>query len=163
MVKLNKIYTKTGDKGTTGLTGGARVEKNDLRIEAFGAVDETNAAIGVARLQIGTSCSIVADMLEHIQNDLFDLGADLSTPEVDGEADGAALRIVDQQITHLEDAIDGLNAELEPLRSFVLPGGSQAGAALHLARTICRRAERCTVALSLKEGELVGSASPSLH
>ncbi len=138
LVKLTKIYTKGGDKGETSLADGTRLPKNDLRIEAYGAVDEANAAIGLARLHTTGNADA---MLGRIQNDLFDLGADLATPEsVEG-----ALRIVDAQVNRLEAEIDSLNNSLSDLTSFILPGGSEASAFLHLARTIIRRAERLIV------------------
>ena len=139
MVKLNKIYTRTGDDGTTGLVDGSRRAKSDLRIEAFGTVDEANGVIGVARL---TTQGEADAMLARIQNDLFDLGADLATP---GEIEGA-LRILPKQVDRLEAEIDAMNADLQPLTSFILPGGSAAAAQLHLARTVVRRAERIAVA-----------------
>ncbi|KQO45673.1 cob(I)yrinic acid a c-diamide adenosyltransferase [Methylobacterium sp. Leaf86] len=152
MVTLNRIYTRTGDKGSTALANGERRSKADLRVEAYGTVDETNACIGLARLH----ADIVLDaMLGRIQNDLFDLGADLATPESDEPPAYEPLRIVASQVKRIEADIDVLNAELSPLKSFVLPGGSAASAALHLARTICRRAERLTVALAAVEGERV--------
>ncbi|MFT4002945.1 MAG: cob(I)yrinic acid a,c-diamide adenosyltransferase [Rhizobium sp.] len=154
MVKLNKIYTKTGDDGTTGLATGPRRLKHDLRVESYGTVDETNSAIGVARLHTVGMADIDA-MLMRIQNDLFDLGADLSTPETDEPPAYEPLRIVDHQVERLERDIDLLNADLEPLKSFVLPAGSPASAHLHLARTIARRAERLMVALSREQGERV--------
>ena len=156
MVVLNRIYTRTGDKGETALGSGVRVPKYAARIEAFGTVDETNAAIGVARL--ATEGELDA-MLARIQNDLFDLGADLCVPESKSAAVGAhpPLRIAMSQVDQIEQAIDRLNAELSPLRSFVLPGGTGAAAALHLARTICRRAERQIVALAAIPGEIVGA------
>lgn len=157
MVRLNRIYTRTGDDGTTGLATGARRPKYDLRIEAFGSVDETNACIGLARLHTGNDAALDA-MLARIQNDLFDLGADLATPD-SGTLSFEALRIVPAQVERLEREIDRLNAELEPLKSFILPGGSQAAAALHLARTIARRAEREMVRLSQQEGSQVGPAA----
>lgn len=158
MVKLNKIYTRTGDDGTTGLVAGPRRLKHDLRVEAYGTIDEANSAIGVARLH--TSGEPVLDqMLMAIQNDLFDLGADLSTPETDEPAAFEPLRIIQPQVDRLERDIDTLNAELSPLTSFVLPGGSPAAAQLHLARTIVRRAERLMVALSKTEGEDVNAAA----
>jgi cob(I)alamin adenosyltransferase len=138
MVKLNKIYTRTGDNGTTGLADGSRRPKHDARIAAYGAVDEANATIGLARLHVADADDA---MLARIQNDLFDLGADLATP---GEVEGA-LRIVPAQVERLEREIDALNADLPPLNSFVLPGGVPAAAYLHLARTVVRRAERLTV------------------
>lgn len=145
MVKLNRIYTKTGDDGTTGLGNGRRIAKNAVRMEAIGAVDEANAAIGVARLYAkGTADK----MLAAIQNDLFDLGADLCLPE---SAKRAGLRVSDDQVRRLEGEIDSLNARLKPLNSFVLPGGSALAAHLHLARTLVRRAERAMVALAAAE------------
>ena len=147
MVKLNKIYTRTGDKGTTALGDGTRLPKHALRIEAYGTVDETNAAIGVARLS--TKGALDA-MLAHIQNDLFDLGADLCIPE-DGKKAEGALRILDTQVERLEAEIDRMNEALEPLSSFVLPGGTPAAAHLHMARTVARRAERLMVALAERE------------
>lgn len=155
MVILNRIYTRTGDDGTTALGNGERRIKADLRIEAYGTIDETNAAIGIARRTTGTMTDVDA-MLARIQNDLFDLGADLARPPAENEVDGKALRIVQSQVDRLEGEIDTLNADLAPLRSFVLPGGSDAAAALHLARTICRRAERLMVALASQPGEIVG-------
>lgn len=154
MVRLNKIYTRTGDDGTTGLVSGERRSKADLRVEAYGAVDETNAAVGVARAALAESEPALVAMLARIQNDLFDLGADLATPADAPRAEGA-LRIVDSQVERLEQEIDQLNAELQPLKSFILPGGSNAAAALHMARTIARRAERTMVALSASPGESV--------
>lgn len=145
MVKLNKIYTRTGDSGETGLVGGTRRPKHDLRIEACGAVDEANAAIGVARCH--TVGSAHDENLKRIQHDLFDLGADLATPE----GDSGALRIVESQVARLEKEIDALNGSLAPLNSFVLPGGTPAAAALHLARTVVRRSERVVCALAEKE------------
>jgi cob(I)alamin adenosyltransferase len=143
MVLLNKIYTRTGDAGRTRLVTGETVAKSDPRVEAYGAVDELNAVIGLARLETGGD-AVLDPMLARIQNDLFDLGADLATPEAEAPA-FVALRIVDDQVTRLEQEIDRLNEGLAPLNSFVLPGGSRAAAMLHLARTICRRAERRTV------------------
>ena len=147
MVKLNKIYTRTGDDGSTGLVDGSRLSKADLRVQAYGDVDETNAVIGLARLHVKDA--LLDTMLSRIQNDLFDLGADLATPlPTEGEADSEyALRIIAEQPARLETELDQLNEELEPLNSFVLPGGSAAGAFLHQARTVCRRAERNCVAL----------------
>lgn len=143
MVKLTRIYTKTGDKGMTGLGDGRRVAKDTLRLEAMGAVDEANAAIGLARLAAKGKADT---MLKAIQNDLFDLGADLCVPEP-----RPALRISDGQVKRLEREIDALNATLKPLNSFVLPGGTPLAAELHLARTIVRRAERVMVALAKTE------------
>jgi len=147
MVTLNRIYTKTGDKGETALGDGSRRPKHDLRIQAYGTVDETNAAIGLARLHTKDELD---RMLGRIQNDLFDLGADLSTPE-DGRRGGERLRIVDSQVDRLEREIDAMNEALKPLTSFVLPGGSPAAANLHLARTMARRAERLVVELARTE------------
>lgn len=151
MVVLNKIYTKTGDDGTTALGTGERRLKNDLRIDAYGTVDETNAVVGLVRLHTSGSAPEVDLVLGRIQNDLFDLGADLATPETDQDLGYEPLRITDSQVTALETAIDDLNSELTPLRSFVLPGGSGASAHLHLARTVSRRAERLMVELAPNE------------
>lgn len=156
MVKLNKIYTRTGDNGTTALVSGPRRLKHDLRVEAYGSVDEANSAIGVVRLHT-KDVQPLDEMLEHIQNDLFDLGADLATPDTGEKPAWEPLRIVPAQITRLERDIDRLNEALEPLTSFVLPGGTPAAAHLHMARTIARRAERLVVALSREEGEIVGT------
>lgn len=158
MVKLNKIYTRTGDKGTTALVSGPRRLKHDLRVEAYGTVDETNSAIGVARLHTGGMEKLDA-MLFRIQNDLFDLGADLATPDSGEPLSYEPLRIVESQVTRLENEIDDLNAALEPLTSFVLPGGSAAAANLHMARTVCRRAERLMVELSGTDNEIVSPAA----
>ena len=141
MVVLNKIYTRTGDDGTTGLATGERVEKWNPRVESYGAVDETNSAIGVARLHAGADPELDA-MLGRIQNDLFDLGADLATPERDKPLGWDPLRIVEAQVKRLESEIDAINTPIPPLNSFILPGGSALAAHLHVARTICRRAER---------------------
>ena len=145
MVKLNKIYTRTGDGGSAGLVDGSRVSKSSLRMAAIGEVDEANAAIGVAIAALDEGA--ITDQLLEIQNDLFDVGADVATP---GEVDGA-LRIVMSQVERLEQAIDAMNADLAPLESFILPGGSASVAALHLARAIVRRAERAAVALNQAE------------
>ncbi|MDI7864351.1 cob(I)yrinic acid a,c-diamide adenosyltransferase [Rhizobiaceae bacterium n13] len=158
MVKLNKIYTKTGDNGTTGLVSGPRRLKHDLRVEAYGTVDETNSSVGLARLHT-TAAEELDAMLARIQNDLFDLGADLAAPDVGEALKYEPLRIVDAQVTRLEGEIDRLNAALSPLTSFVLPGGTPAAAYLHLARTVARRAERLMVALSRSEGEEVSDAA----
>jgi cob(I)alamin adenosyltransferase len=157
MVVLNRIYTRTGDDGTTALGTGERRAKNDLRIEAYGTIDEANSAIGLARVATASDavCARVDAMLLSIQNDLFDLGADLCVPH-SAKDTTQPLRIVQSQVDRLERKIDELNAELEPLRSFVLPGGSPAAAALHLARTVTRRAERLLVALAEAPGEEVG-------
>jgi cob(I)alamin adenosyltransferase len=167
MVRLNKIYTRTGDDGSTTLGDGQRRKKTDPRIAAYGSVDETNSAIGVARLATAGSgdpdLSTIDRVLARAQNDLFDLGADLCVPEVrkieSKKAPRAPLRVLMSQVEALERAIDELNADLSPLRSFVLPGGGPAAAALHMARTICRRAERDMVALAEIKGENVGKAA----
>ena len=152
MVKLNKIYTKTGDDGTTGLVGGARRAKYDLRVESYGAVDEANSMIGIARCHTRAKPSFDA-ALKRIQHDLFDLGADLATPPGQDNKTGknAPLRVVAAQVARLEKEIDALNKKLAPLNSFVLPGGTDLAATLHLTRTITRRAERVTCALAEKE------------
>ncbi len=147
MVKLNRIYTRTGDGGDTGLVTGERVGKDSLRVAAYGDVDETNATLGLARLHAAGDAWLDA-VLARIQNELFDLGADLATPE---QAGLQALRITAGQVSRLEAEIDAMNAELAPLTSFVLPGGSAAAAYLHLARTVSRLAERVTVALAAAE------------
>jgi len=154
MVTLNRIYTRTGDGGKTRLATGEPVPKTHPRVEAYGAVDELNAQLGVARTHLGEARALDA-MFERVQNDLFDLGADLATPERPRED----LRILESQVARLEAEIDALNGELEPLTSFVLPGGSPAAAALHVARTVCRRAERASVGLADTEGESVGAAA----
>ncbi|MGR9198999.1 cob(I)yrinic acid a,c-diamide adenosyltransferase [Rhizobium leguminosarum] len=158
MVKLNKIYTKTGDDGTTGLVSGPRRRKDDLRVEAYGTIDEANSAIGLARLHTAGLPELDA-MLMSIQNDLFDLGADLATPDTGEPPTYEPLRIAETQVDRVEHDIDRLNAGLEPLKSFILPGGSPAAAHLHLARTIARRAERLMVALTRTDGEIVGEAA----
>jgi cob(I)alamin adenosyltransferase len=160
MVKLNKIYTRTGDDGTTGLGSGERRLKSDLRVEAYGTVDEANACIGLARLHTAAVHPDLDAMLGRIQNDLFDLGADLSVPEPGKKGTGKKLdyeplRIIAAQTARIEADIDRLNKELTPLKSFILPGGSPAAAALHLARTVTRRAERMMVALAQNPGEHV--------
>ncbi len=160
MVVLNRIYTRTGDDGDTALGTGERRPKFDLRVEAYGTVDETNATLGMARLHTGGDANLDA-MLARIQNDLFDLGADLCTPDKGEKLAYEPLRIVQTQVDRLEKEIDELNASLAPLRSFVLPGGAPAAAALHLSRTISRRAERLMVALSRTEGEVV--SAPALQ
>ena len=160
MVVLNRIYTRTGDAGDTALGTGERRPKNDLRVEAYGTVDETNAALGMARLSTSGDAELDA-MLARIQNDLFDLGADLCCPDTGEKLAYEPLRIIQSQVERLEREIDDLNAALTPLRSFVLPGGSPAAAALHLARTISRRAERLMVALSRTPGETV--SAPALQ
>lgn len=157
MVKLNKIYTRTGDDGSTGLANGERRAKCDARVEAYGDVDEANSAVGLARLSTAALPELDA-MLERIQNDLFDLGADLATPPSDKPLGYEPLRIVMAQVSRLEQEIDTLNARLSPLRSFVLPGGSAAAAALHLARAISRRAERRMVSLAASGEEVSAPA-----
>ena len=154
MVKLNKIYTKTGDDGTTGLATGPRRLKSDLRVDAYGTIDEANSFIGLARQHTQELAALDA-MLMRIQNDLFDLGADLSTPDTGETLAYEPLRIIAAQVTRLEVEIDQLNADLDPLRSFVLPGGSGAAATLHIARTVARRAERLMVELARMDGEIV--------
>ncbi len=156
MVILNRIYTRTGDQGQTSLGSGERRPKWDLRIAAYGTIDETNASIGVARIATRSESDAIDAMLGRIQNDLFDLGADLCTPDTGADLGYEPLRIVASQVTRLESEIDLLNKDLEPLRSFVLPGGTPGSAALHVARTICRRAERLMTELAGRDGEKVG-------
>jgi cob(I)alamin adenosyltransferase len=159
MVVLNRIYTRSGDNGTTALGTGERRKKYDLRIEAYGTLDEVNAVIGVARLHMAGDPALDA-VLSRIQNDLFDVEADLCMPSEAGKGPGGArLTVTDAQVTWLEGEIDRLNAELAPLKSFILPGGSPGAAYLHLARTVCRRAERIMVALADKPGESVTAAA----
>src|SRR5438270_1622812 len=148
MVFLSRIYTKSGDRGETGLGDGTRVPKDHPRVTAYGRVDELNAVLGLVLLH---DLGAEAELLRSIQNDLFDVGADLCVPEVDGEAPGQRLRVRPEQATRLEFAIDRLNANLAPLTSFVLPGGTPAAAWCHFARTVCRAAERDVVALAAKE------------
>jgi cob(I)alamin adenosyltransferase len=167
MVKLNKIYTRTGDDGTTALGDGTRRRKDDPRVIAYGSVDETNSALGMARLSTAGSpdndLAVIDRALARAQNDLFDLGADLCVPaekKVESQKKTyPPLRVAMSQVEALEKAIDELNADLAPLRSFVLPGGTPAAAALHVARTICRRAERDMTTLAGIEGEDVGAAA----
>lgn len=159
MVVLNKIYTKTGDDGTTALGSGERRFKFDLRVNAYGTVDETNACVGMVRLHTAESDPDLDRMLSRIQNDLFDLGADLATPETEEPLEYEPLRMTDAQVERVEADIDALNKGLSPLRSFVLPGGSQAAAQLHLARTVSRRAERLIVELAEQPGEHVNPAA----
>ncbi len=154
MVVLNKIYTRTGDDGSTALASGERRKKYDPRVAAYGTIDEANAAIGLARLHTSHEAELDA-ALARIQNDLFDVGADLCTPGKGKGPGGARLTVTQTQVTWLESEIDRLNAELKPLRSFVLPGGSAAAAYLHLARTVCRRAERLIAELKDKPDESV--------
>jgi cob(I)alamin adenosyltransferase len=160
MVVLNRIYTRTGDDGTTALSSGERRKKYDLRIASHGTTDELNACLGIARQHTAGEPTVDA-MLARIQNDLFDLGADLCTPEsAKGKGPGGArLAVTDAQVTRLEQEIDALNGELSPLRSFILPGGTPAAAYLHLARTVCRRAERLIVELADQPGEVVSAAA----
>ncbi|MEQ8666796.1 MAG: cob(I)yrinic acid a,c-diamide adenosyltransferase [Rhodospirillales bacterium] len=153
MITLSKIYTRGGDAGETSLGSGDRVAKHDLRVAAYGTVDEANSVIGIARLQAEGSAD---EMLARIQNDLFDLGADLCTPE-GGERRSGALRVTDSQVDRLENEIDRMNESLEPLKSFVLPGGSTVSANLHLARCVVRRAERLMTELA--ETEQINGAS----
>jgi cob(I)alamin adenosyltransferase len=148
MVKLNKIYTRTGDDGTTGLVDGSRIGKNALRIAAIGDVDELNSLIGMAIVEMADDAAEQKAMLTRIQNDLFDLGADLATPGDDFAPSEMTLRMVASQSEALEAAIDALNDQLEPLTSFILPGGSRAAAAVHIARATARRAERAIVAMA---------------
>ena len=150
MVVLNKIYTKSGDKGTTALGNGARVEKHAARVNAYGTVDEVNATVGMAKLH---ATGTMADQLAMIQNDLFDLGADLCTPDMDqdAKAEYPPLRVIEAQVTRLESEIDAMNATIAPLRSFILPGGSPLAAHLHLCRTVARRAERLVTHLATTE------------
>ena len=156
MVVLNRIYTRTGDDGTTSLGSGARRKKYDLRVDAYGTLDEVNSVIGLVRLHTGGSGPLDA-ALGHIQNDLFDVEADLCLAEKG--PGGARLTVTDKQVAWLESQIDLLNDDLAPLKSFILPGGSAASAYLHLARTVCRRAERIMVALRDQPGEEVSDAS----
>lgn len=149
MVVLNKIYTRTGDKGKTSLGDGTRIEKNSMRVSAYGTVDEANACFGLARIQCE---SALKDAIAHIQNDLFDLGADLCRPMTEkNETTMRDLRISAKQVIRLEKEIDAMNEKLHTLRSFILPGGSVSGSLLHLCRTVTRRAERETIALSQSE------------
>jgi len=161
MVVLNKIYTRTGDNGTTALGSGERVRKDSLRVSAYGTVDETNAAIGMARVHLaGTTSDVDVDaVLGRIQNDLFDLGADLCLPDRGKPLPYEPLRIMPEQVARLEREIDEMNATLKPLRSFVLPGGTPAAAALHVARTVSRRAERLLVQLAAEPDEPVSEAA----
>jgi cob(I)alamin adenosyltransferase len=163
VVRLDKIYTRGGDAGETSLVGGARRRKDDLRVAAYGDIDETNAALGLARVALAGGDAALDAMLERIQNELFDLGAELATPpEKAARTDAAAtprLAILPEQIERLEREIDLLNEGLAPLKSFVLPGGTAAGAHLHLARTISRRAERSIVTLANTPGEEVSAAA----
>lgn len=160
MVVLNRIYTRTGDGGETALGSGERVSKADVRIEAYGTVDETNTVIGIVRLHTKqVELLLLDEMLGRIQNELFDLGADLCVPDRGQKLEWEPLRILASQAERLEQEIDQLNETLSPLRSFVLPGGMAAAAYLHQARTVCRRAERLMVALKGVEGEVVSDAA----
>jgi cob(I)alamin adenosyltransferase len=156
MVRLTRIYTRTGDRGDTGLATGARVRKTDLRVAAYGGVDEANACLGLARLY-SAGDEVLDPMLARIQNEMFDLGADLATPQA-GVAGWEPLRVTEDQVARLEAEIDSLNADLQPLNSFVLPAGAPAACALHLARTVTRRAERTAIALA-DSGEDVSPAA----
>ncbi len=159
MVVLNRIYTKTGDAGTTALGSGERVSKTSVRIAAYGTVDETNATIGMVRIHLAGSNPLVDAMLARIQNDLFDLGADLCVPDRGEKLPYEPLRMADAQVKRLENEIDQMNGELTPLKSFVLPGGTPAAAALHVSRTVSRRAERLMVELASLPNEPVSSAA----
>lgn len=156
MVVLNKIYTRTGDKGETALSDGSRVAKHDARVEAYGTVDELNATLGLCRLH---AADILSDRIAVIQNDLFDLGADLARPNMadDDKAGYPVLRIIDDQVVRLETEIDEMNADLKPLRSFILPGGTALASYLHLSRTVARRAERRATELAVN-GDVNGAA-----
>ena len=158
MVVLNRIYTRTGDAGETALGTGERLSKAHIRIAAYGTVDETNATVGVARLHLGQLAKLDA-MLARIQNELFDLGADLCVPDRGEILEFEPLRILPKQYERIETEIDELNAELSPLRSFVLPAGHNAAAQLHVCRTVCRRAERLIVELKAIEGEHVSEGA----
>lgn len=158
MVILNKIYTRTGDDGATGLATGERVQKWNLRVDSYGGVDETNAAVGQARVHAGADPDLDV-MLMRIQNDLFDLGADLATPERGQPLGWTPLRMTDAQVIRLESEIDAMNRSIPPLNSFVLPGGSALAAALHVARTVSRRAERLIAQLAATPDESVSAAA----
>lgn len=155
MVVLNRIYTRTGDAGDTALSDGSRVAKHDPRVEAYGTVDELNATLGLARLHAADAAVAMAAQIAVIQNELFDLGADLSRPDMAGDAalSYPVLRIIQSQVDRLEAEIDAMNTRLEPLRSFILPGGSPLAAHLHLSRTVARRAERLATALAAQTGD----------
>lgn len=159
MVVLTKIYTRTGDDGTTALGTGLRVPKNALRVSAYGTVDELNATLGIARLHMPADAAEIDATLSRIQNDLFDLGADLCVPDTGEELPYEPLRMSEDQVVWLEGEIDRMNAELKPLTSFVLPGGTPAAAALHVSRTVCRRAERLIVGLAATPDEQVSAAA----
>jgi cob(I)alamin adenosyltransferase len=159
MVVLNRIYTKTGDAGTTALGSGERVSKTSKRITAYGTVDETNATLGMVRIHLAGADAMVDAMIVRIQNDLFDLGADLCVPDRGEELPYVPLRVSDAQVKRLETEIDQMNGELQPLKSFILPGGTPAAAAFHVARTVCRRAERDMVELAALPNEPVSAAA----
>ena len=159
MVVLNRIYTRTGDDGTTGLGSGARLKKYNLRIASYGTVDEANAAIGMARIHLGGQPADLEANLLRIQNDMFDLGADLCVPDKGEKLEYEPLRMTEAQVTWLETQIDAMNQHMSPLRSFVLPGGTPGAAALHVARTVTRRAERIMVELADQPGEPVTPAA----
>lgn len=159
MVVLSKIYTKTGDKGTTALGSGERRPKFDLRVSSYGTVDEANACIGMARVQLTEDHYDLEGRLSRIQNDLFDLGADLATPDTGEDLGYEPLRIINSQVERIEKDIDELNANLQPLKSFILPGGQPSAATLHLARTVARRAERMMVELASDPEEKVSEAA----
>jgi cob(I)alamin adenosyltransferase len=159
VVVLNKIYTRTGDDGTTALGTGERVRKDGARVEAYGTIDEANATIGLARVGLADRDPRLDAMLSRIQNDLFDLGADLCVPDRGEKLEYEPLRVTAAQVDRLESDIDELNSDLAPLRSFVLPGGEPAAAGLHLARTVCRRAERRMVELAAMDGEPVSDSA----
>lgn len=159
MVILNRIYTRTGDDGTTALATGERRPKHDLRVASYGTIDETNACIGLARLHCAAENPHVDAMLGRIQNDLFDLGAELASPETAEPMGFEPLRVSQAQVDRIESEIDELNAVLLPLRSFVLPGGTAGAAHLHLARTVCRRAERLMVELDQRDDERVAPSA----
>ncbi len=157
MVTLNKIYTRTGDDGSTALGTGERVRKDNLRVTAYGTLDETNSTIGIAVTALTKKDVKLITILQRIQNDLFDVGADLCVPDRGEELSYEPLRVTEAQVEKLERDIDELNSDLEPLTSFVLPGGTLAAAVLHQARTVCRRAERAIVTLSSEDDEPVSA------
>lgn len=159
MVILNKVYTRTGDDGTTALGTGERIRKDNLRVKAYGTVDETNCAIGIAITVLPSNEKELAIILQRIQNDLFDVGADLCVPNRENELPDQTLRVTEAQILKLESDIDSFNSKLKPLNSFVLPGGSLAAAALHQSRTVCRRAERAIVSLATYKNEIVSAGA----
>lgn len=162
MVKLNKIYTKTGDDGTTGLVAGPRRPKFDLRVAAYGTVDEANATLGLVRLH-AADLTELDQVILRVQNDLFDLGSDLATPDTGKDLGFEPLRIIESQVTWLENTIDHFNAHLEPIKSFTLPGGSALASYLHLSRTVVRRAERDAIELKAQEADVNGEAIKYLN